>query len=600
MGLETATYISGLNASNPVNATDVVGEGDDHLRLIKSTLLNSFPGITGAMSLTHTQLNNAAIQDEANTFTSAQTISMAGAAALRLIQTDATADEGTFEITSGGDQFLLRTRTDALAFGNNFLIAKRSGTDIESLQFNVAAGETAILATQNAGVGLYYNGTLRASSASNGLQLDWTGIASTPPIASDAPNTRIQFYDLGGSNLLSQIGHAGGSTLQFSCFIHGATLQLRGEDTSGTSQDILLGDPDGATQIFYAGTKRLVTASDGNVDVFSDASPGIGASQTARVYFKEAGGTELGICGFRNNDALSLHSFNHGGGINLTAEDGAGAGQTLATFDPDGAVTLYYDGTVAMLTSVAGIRVRDTSGDDPLLEFADDANGRKGYITASNGANGFEIRSEHHGANMNLIGEDAGGTARTFLNGDPDGVTILRGDTNVTIQVAAGETAISALANAGISLYYDNQLQFRTSSEASADIGMGAEVRHNDDSFYPVGMNVLPEDSAIDSGNETLALDNVGKVIHYNSGTARSLFVNNDANIKVGSMWTVIVGPSAGTLTVDGGTGVVMRYWNGSSWTATGSGGNITAGEGQYTIWKETDTVFYVSGPNLS
>jgi hypothetical protein len=57
MPLESATYISGLNASNPVGASDPKSQGDDHLRLIKSTLLNSFPGVTGAVSATHTELN---------------------------------------------------------------------------------------------------------------------------------------------------------------------------------------------------------------------------------------------------------------------------------------------------------------------------------------------------------------------------------------------------------------------------------------------------------------------------------------------------------------------------------------------------------------
>lgn len=57
MGLEAATYISGLNASNPVHATDQVSAGDDHLRLIKSTLLATFPNISGAMTASHTELN---------------------------------------------------------------------------------------------------------------------------------------------------------------------------------------------------------------------------------------------------------------------------------------------------------------------------------------------------------------------------------------------------------------------------------------------------------------------------------------------------------------------------------------------------------------
>ena len=64
MGLETGTYIDSLNASNPT-ATDAVSIGDDHLRLIKSTILSSFPAISGAMTLTHTELNSAVI-DGAN------------------------------------------------------------------------------------------------------------------------------------------------------------------------------------------------------------------------------------------------------------------------------------------------------------------------------------------------------------------------------------------------------------------------------------------------------------------------------------------------------------------------------------------------------
>lgn len=56
MGLETATYISGLNASNPVSSDQGL-QGDDHIRLIKSTLLATFPNVTGAVTPTHTELN---------------------------------------------------------------------------------------------------------------------------------------------------------------------------------------------------------------------------------------------------------------------------------------------------------------------------------------------------------------------------------------------------------------------------------------------------------------------------------------------------------------------------------------------------------------
>ena len=56
MGLETGTFIDSLNSSNPA-AGDPVNEGDDHLRLIKSTIKATFPSLSAAVTATHTELN---------------------------------------------------------------------------------------------------------------------------------------------------------------------------------------------------------------------------------------------------------------------------------------------------------------------------------------------------------------------------------------------------------------------------------------------------------------------------------------------------------------------------------------------------------------
>ena len=51
MGLETASYISQLVATNPL-ATDPISQGDDHLRLIKSVLQTQFSGLSGTTAVT--------------------------------------------------------------------------------------------------------------------------------------------------------------------------------------------------------------------------------------------------------------------------------------------------------------------------------------------------------------------------------------------------------------------------------------------------------------------------------------------------------------------------------------------------------------------
>ena len=68
MPLETATFINGLNASNPA-ATDQIADADNHLRLIKSALLSTFPNVAGAVNATHTELNTVADGNTAATAT---------------------------------------------------------------------------------------------------------------------------------------------------------------------------------------------------------------------------------------------------------------------------------------------------------------------------------------------------------------------------------------------------------------------------------------------------------------------------------------------------------------------------------------------------
>jgi hypothetical protein len=56
MALEVATYINNLNPANPVGS-DPLAQADDHLRLLKTTIKNTFPNIDGPVTLTDDQIN---------------------------------------------------------------------------------------------------------------------------------------------------------------------------------------------------------------------------------------------------------------------------------------------------------------------------------------------------------------------------------------------------------------------------------------------------------------------------------------------------------------------------------------------------------------
>jgi hypothetical protein len=57
MALETGTYVNSLVPTNPAS-TDGLAQADDHIRLIKSTIKNTFPNLTGPVTATQATLNN--------------------------------------------------------------------------------------------------------------------------------------------------------------------------------------------------------------------------------------------------------------------------------------------------------------------------------------------------------------------------------------------------------------------------------------------------------------------------------------------------------------------------------------------------------------
>jgi hypothetical protein len=57
MGLESATFINQLVDTNPTGA-DNASQGDNHIRLIKSTLKSTFANVTGAVTVSHTDINS--------------------------------------------------------------------------------------------------------------------------------------------------------------------------------------------------------------------------------------------------------------------------------------------------------------------------------------------------------------------------------------------------------------------------------------------------------------------------------------------------------------------------------------------------------------
>lgn len=62
MALETGNFISDLNPANPPG-TDQIAQGDDHIRLVKRCVQQSFPNVNGAVSASPAQLDRTTTLD---------------------------------------------------------------------------------------------------------------------------------------------------------------------------------------------------------------------------------------------------------------------------------------------------------------------------------------------------------------------------------------------------------------------------------------------------------------------------------------------------------------------------------------------------------
>ena len=104
MGLETGTYLNDLVVTNPVGASDLKQYGDDHLRLVKTVLKNTFPNMTGAFGrVVNKNINYTILSSDASvlflcnalaTYSLPAAASVGNGFSFTAVNTDTTVDPG--------------------------------------------------------------------------------------------------------------------------------------------------------------------------------------------------------------------------------------------------------------------------------------------------------------------------------------------------------------------------------------------------------------------------------------------------------------------------------------------------------------------------
>lgn len=269
---------------------------------------------------------------------------------------------------------------------------------------------------------LYYAGSLAFES-------DVWGITAYDATATGS--ARLVLYDSASKNNLAQLRwiHGGSPpSLELKAEGTSATIRLAANDSGDVLRSLFIGDPDGAVNLYYDGTKVFETASSG-VTVGTGSASAINMNRNGLCYINLTGGS---LAALRVEDSSSNPVFQ---------------------VDVDGATDIYDSGAKRFSTAANRIEVISNGStnttDAVFIALLGSDNARWGWLGhgASNGE--FRIENEVHGNEVRIAAENAGGSFRTGFIFDPDTGVAFNGASSVapptyTVSTYSTDRALSA------------------------------------------------------------------------------------------------------------------------------------------------------------
>ncbi|MGI9251410.1 MAG: hypothetical protein ACR2PR_09445 [Pseudohongiellaceae bacterium] len=267
---------------------------------------------------------------------------------------------------------------------------------------NLADGD---MARFNGGAGseLYFNNTLTLSTSLQGIRvIDGNG--------NDDPFLR--WYNSANSVQLATAG-VFNDDLFFINDVTAGLITLRAQGTAPAADaDVLIGDPDGDTQIFD-NVNNAVAFESRNTGMTVQAPSG----NNANIFFED-GDAQTAFISKDSDGEFTIRNQEDGMTVRIEADDLLADAHLMFDGDPDDAVDLYFNDLLAFSTHSTGVEVVDTSGDNPAVQALSDA-GVDEWQVGKN-ATGAYLFTQEVANSVSLIATATGVVTSVMFEGDPD------------------------------------------------------------------------------------------------------------------------------------------------------------------------------------
>lgn len=516
----------------------------------------------------------------------------------------------------------LRDSTDTIVGSFN---ASASVVDLRG----ASGSETFITANPGAAVTLLHDNVPAVRTTADGAQIRDTSGSSPEMLLVSSTNASL------GSLLYTS------SEVRLRGLTNSSRVLLQGQDSGGVPRTMVRGDPDADTKLYYQGQERFRTRPAGADVVTSGTTPelrmvsGGGSTQRLRV---TVDGTQLTM-------------------------EGASASETLLTAFFGAGLTLYHNDSAAIGTLAGGGYVRDTSGNQPVLEMDNSAGTlvaglqveATGQLTVRNPNSGVNLQFSNglafgtrvdgafvrHAAGNQPVLEmlDSGAALVAGLRVESTGILTVRNPNDAVVleydggdafgtrvdgafirHTVGNQPALDLLNSgntfvAGLQTEVDGSLTIRNPNEA-VDLQFAGTVAFQTRDHTASGelssarvrdhrgtlRNVGFNDIDVFGANlnTTLGADHVGLVIDYTNSTNYTVTTPGSSSLDFPiDGQTEIENYGTGTITLAAGSGVSLYHLDGSG-SPSGVSSLAIAPGGIATVRRKATNRFHVYGAGIS